>query len=83
VPLSVDALFFATYKDLVGTGRLVVELTDGATVADLVRELRGRGTPYDRLPEQPAVAVNRAYALPDERLGPGDEVAFIPPVAGG
>lgn len=83
MPLSVDALFFAAYKDLIGTGRLAIELSEGATVADLVHELRGRGAPYDRLPEQPAVAVNRTYALLDERLGPGDEVAFIPPVAGG
>jgi len=35
------------------------------------------------LPEQPAVAVNRTYAMLDEPLGAGDEVAFIPPVAGG
>lgn len=83
VSLSVNALFFASYKDLVGAGQLSVELTDGATVADLVAELRGRGAPFDRLPAEPAVAVNRAYAFLDESLGPGDEVAFIPPVAGG
>lgn len=81
--LSVNALFFAAYRDLVGTGRLAVDLGEGATVADLIAELRGRGAPWDRLPERPAVAVNRSYALLDERLGPDDEVAFIPPVAGG
>lgn len=80
---SVDALFFAAYKELVGTGRLSVELREGATVADLVRELRGRGAPYDQLPEAPAIAVNRSYALPDEPLPANAEVAFIPPVAGG
>jgi molybdopterin converting factor small subunit len=52
-------------------------------VADLVKELRGRGPPFDRLPAEPAVAVNRTYALLSEPLGSGDEVAFIPPVAGG
>lgn len=83
MPLSVNALFFAAYKDLVGTGRLYVDLTDGATVADLVEELRGRGAPYDRLPPDPAVAVNRSYAYLDEPLRADDEVAFIPPVAGG
>ena len=36
-----------------------------------------------RLPAEPAVAVNRTYAMHDERLRAGDEVAFIPPVAGG
>lgn len=83
MPLLVNALFFASYKDVVGTGRLSVELTEGATVADLIESLRSRGAPYDRLPAEPAVAVNRAYASFDEPLGPNDEVAFIPPVAGG
>jgi molybdopterin converting factor small subunit len=60
-----------------------VELAEGATVADLVRELRARGAPYDQLPAEPAIAVNRSYAFPDERLSADAEVAFIPPVAGG
>lgn len=81
--MSVQALFFAAYRDLLGTRSLSVELPEGATVADLVATLRGRGSPFDSLPAQPAVAVNRAYALLSEPLRPGDEVAFIPPVAGG
>jgi molybdopterin synthase sulfur carrier subunit len=83
VSFSVNALFFAAYRDLVGHGDLAVELWEGATVADLVAELRARGAPFDRLPLEPAVAVNRTYAFLDERLAAEDEVAFIPPVAGG
>lgn len=82
-PVSVQALFFAAYRDLLGTKALSVDLPDGATVGDLVAELRGRGAPFDALPAEPAVAVNRAYALHHEQLSAGDEVAFIPPVAGG
>lgn len=81
--MSVQALFFAAYRDLLGTRGIPVELPDGATVADLVAELRGRGAPFDALPAEPAVAVNRTYALHSEPLRAGDEVAFIPPVAGG
>jgi molybdopterin converting factor subunit 1 len=81
--VSVQALFFAAYRDLLGTNRLSVDLPEGATVADLVVVLRGRGAPFDALPKEPAVAVNRTYALHSERLQPGDEIAFIPPVAGG
>jgi molybdopterin converting factor subunit 1 len=81
--LSVQALFFAAYRDLLGTKGLAVDLPEGSTVADLVAELRGRGAPFDALPAEPAVAVNLAYALQNEPLRPGDEVAFIPPVAGG
>lgn len=81
--LSVQTLFFAAYRDLLGTSTLSVELADGATVADLVAELRGRGAPFDALPAAPAVAVNRSYSHLSEPLSAGDEVAFIPPVAGG
>jgi molybdopterin converting factor subunit 1 len=81
--ISVRTLFFAAYRDLVGAPEVSVELDEGATVADLVAELRGRGRPFDALPSEPAVAVNRTYAALSERLGGGDEVAFIPPVAGG
>ena len=80
---SVNTLFFASYREQVGASALAVELDEGATVGDLVHELRGRGAPFDALPEEPAVAVNQTYAMLDERLGEGDEVAFIPPVAGG
>jgi molybdopterin converting factor subunit 1 len=81
--LAVRTLFFAAYRDLVHTAELAVELADGATVADLVTELRGRGGPLAALPADPAVAVNHAYATSSQTLGEGDEVAFIPPVAGG
>jgi len=81
--VSVQALFFAAYRDLLGTRTLSVEVPAGATVADLVAALRDRGAPFNVLPAEPAVAVNRAYALLSETLQPGDEVAFIPPVAGG
>ena len=81
--MSVQALFFAAYRDLLGTSQLSVDLPEGATVADLVHALRARGAPYDALPREPAIAVNRAYALHTETLQSGDEVAFIPPVAGG
>lgn len=81
--IAVRTLFFAAYRDLVGTSTVDVELPEGASVGDLVARLRGRGHPFDVLPEEPAVAVNRRYASLAEPLGSGDEVAFIPPVAGG
>lgn len=83
MPLSVRTLFFAAYRDLLGTSELLVEVGAGATVGDLVDTLRARGAPFDALPERPAVALNQAYAGMDEKLSSDDEVAFIPPVAGG
>jgi len=67
----------------VGTGELVVELPEPASVSDLLLELGGRGEPFDSLPAAPVVAVNRLFASLDTPLEGGDEVAFVPPVAGG
>jgi molybdopterin converting factor subunit 1 len=81
--MTVRSLFFATYRDLAGAEELQVELPAAATVHDLVRELRAARPGLAALPERPAVAVNLEYAPLSTALRDGDEVAFIPPVAGG
>lgn len=81
--MHVRTLFFAAYRETVGARELDLELPAGATVRDLVDDLRRRGGAWTSLPEAPAVAVNRTYSALDTPLAAGDEVAFLPPVAGG
>ena len=81
--MTVRVLFFAAHRELIGTDETVAELAEGATVGDLVTLLRSRGAPWDLLPSDPAVAVNHSYASREVTLQEGDEVAVIPPVAGG
>ena len=81
--LRVHLLFFAIYRDLAGTSRLELELPAGATAGSAVAELRARGGGLARLPEEPVVAVNREYAPLGTPLRDGDELALLPPVAGG
>ena len=78
--LSLDVLLFASWADALGASQKV-ELPVGATVADLLATLSARvvGT---ALPK-PVVALNQRYARPTETISAGDEVAIIPPVAGG
>ncbi len=80
--MTVAVLLFASYADLLGGDRISLDLPAGASVRDLldhVRTLPGA----DRLPPTLVVAVNQQYANPQQRLAVGDEVALIPPVAGG
>ena len=80
--MRVRTLLFATYRDMAGTDELELELPAGATAADLVALLREeRG--LRQLPAEPALAVNTVYAPLTTDLSDGDEVAFLPPVAGG
>ena len=81
--MRVQARFFAAYRELTGVSRAEVDLPEGATVADLIDSLRERDSSFGALPPKPAVAVNLEYAHAGDRLRDGDEVAFIPPVAGG
>jgi molybdopterin converting factor subunit 1 len=80
--IRVRSLFFASYRDLLGTAEADVELPVGASVRDLVQIIRDRPG-GNAIPASPAVAVNQEYCRPDRLLSDGDEVAFIPPVAGG
>jgi len=80
--MTVAVLLFASYADALGSDRIAVDLPADASVGDLVEHVR-RLPGADRLPPAPLVAVNQEYATQYQRLTPGDEVALIPPVAGG
>jgi molybdopterin converting factor subunit 1 len=80
--MTITALFFASYADAFGRDRLEMEVPNGSTVGDLLRRLQSLDHAHG-LPPSPLVAVNERYARHDRVLRPGDEVAVIPPVAGG
>jgi len=78
--MTTTVLLFASWADAFGPS-LAVELPEGARVADLLDVIGSRvaGRPLPK----PMVAVNQRYATPDQVIQVGDEVAIIPPVAGG
>jgi molybdopterin converting factor small subunit len=80
--MTVTALLFASYADALGLPRVELTLPAGSTVRDALDRLRrlpGGAT----IPATPLVAINLAYARGDATLAAGDELAVIPPVAGG
>ena len=79
---SVQVLLFARYAELLGTARLELSFEEGATVGRLVSDLRALPG-GNSLPEQPFVAVNLEQAGYEQRLQGNDEVAVLPPMAGG
>lgn len=80
--MPVPVLVFASYAEAFGARSVTVPLDPPCTVGDVVQAMRSLHG-GDRLPERPVVAVNHAYAKPETPVAAGDEVAFIPPVAGG
>ncbi len=76
-------MFFALYRDLAGAGEIDLDLPPSATARSAVAQLRSMGGGLARIPAEPVVAVNQEYAALDTALGDGDEMALLPPVAGG
>lgn len=72
---------FGRYRDVAADEGVMLKLPRGATVADLMSALHKRLP--DQLPERPTIAVNWRQAMDDQVLEASDEVALIPPVAGG
>lgn len=80
--MTVTVLLFASYADALGRSTIELEVQPGATVRDVIDHVREIGN-TTRLPPSPMVAVNEHYASRDRELRAGDQVALIPPVAGG
>lgn len=81
--IRVTVRLFAQYAELAGTDAVALELPHGATVADAVAAVRQRTQNGQHLPERPLAAVNLAQVLPNQPLADGDELALLPPLAGG
>lgn len=80
--MTVRVLLFASYADAVGAPELELELPAGSRVSDVLERVRVM-VAGKRVPDRPLVAVNQRYAAPDQAVTPADEIAIIPPVAGG
>jgi molybdopterin converting factor small subunit len=79
---TVTVQLFASYAEGFGESTLEIPLGPHSTVADVVDSIRALPGALV-LPESLRVAVNRKIASLDQLVSPKDEVALIPPVAGG
>ncbi len=80
--MIVTVLLFASYADALGAPTIQLDLPASSTVSDLVGRLLALPG-AERLPPLPLVAVNQHYVKADHDIRGGDEIAVIPPVAGG
>jgi len=76
----ITVLLFGLYRELEGTRRIEMSVVPGSRVSDLLGSLECQLGP---LGPSPAVAVNGVHVGLDHVLAAEDEVALLPPVAGG
>ena len=81
--IRVRVLFFASYAELAGREEAEAVLASPARVNDLLAWVRAVLPGAAGLPERPLVAINRRHARLDAALAEADEVALLPPMAGG
>lgn len=81
--VKVRLLFFAVLRDITGQSETELELAGGTRPRDIWEQLRSQYAKLADYAQVPLTAINESYASPDVELRDGDELAFIPPVAGG
>lgn len=80
--VSVRVLLFASYAERLGREVLELTLPTPATVGGVLREVRALPG-GERLPARPLCALNLSHVGPDTPVSGGDEIAILPPLAGG
>ena len=76
-------LFFAQARELAGCGELLLPLDDRLDAARLWDLLLQQFPGLGAIQAGTRLARNGVYMAELETVGPGDEVALIPPVSGG
>ncbi len=80
--MKVKILAFGITKDIVKNNSIFIDLNEGATVADLKNKLESEFPKFKAL-KSLLIAVNEEYGNDDLLISSSDEIALIPPVAGG
>ena len=81
--MKVDVLYFAVLRERIQLDHETVELAAGATVHDARAAIAARHPSVAALLPGVQFAVNRVVAADTQTLADGDELALLPPVAGG
>jgi molybdopterin converting factor small subunit len=81
--MNVNVRLSAGFAQTTGTTRLVVDLADGATIADLLGQLRASYPAMEAKLQAAVPTVAGRHVSPTQLLSAGQEVALLLPVAGG
>lgn len=80
--IVVRVLLFASYADRLGVESVELKLDSPATVGGVLERVRSLPGGSE-LPPHPLCARNLAHVSLDEPVSMGDEIALLPPLAGG
>ncbi|HEX2687075.1 MAG TPA: molybdopterin converting factor subunit 1 [Kofleriaceae bacterium] len=81
--MKIRVLYFAVFREKLGRDHDIVQLAQGARVRTALDMLEARHDGIAKLRGKFRVAVNEDFVDDERELVDGDEIALIPPVAGG
>lgn len=81
--MRVNVRFFAAHREAAGLTSYAADVPDGARASEVLALLYGRFPNLKTAASSVAFAVNREQVAPECSLHDGDELALLPPMAGG
>lgn len=81
--MQITVLLFATYRDLLKTQRILLEVPEPSQIMDVKKMLAAQYPAISGLLPHALVSINHQYAFDQDSVQAGAEVAFFPPVSGG
>jgi molybdopterin synthase catalytic subunit len=81
--VKIHIRYFASLREITERGEETLDISEGANVITVRRELTARYPDLEPIMQRCISAVNRHYVNAETMLQDGDELVFIPPMGGG
>jgi MoaD family protein len=81
--MKIHVQFYAHLRDLVGIRELDVDLSEGATVRELLDQIYAKQPALRSQDKSILIGAGVEFVDRNHKLKPGEEIAIMPPVQGG
>jgi MoaE-MoaD fusion protein len=81
--MKLNIRLFATLKDRAKAPQISVDISEPATVSDLLASVSRQYPAIESALQYVLISVNQEYADRSQSISSGDEIALFPPVSGG
>lgn len=81
--MRISVKLFGRYKEIAGTERIQLHITDGITLQDVINAFVKKYPSVEKDKSRMITTKNKMYASHDTTLGEGDEISISPPIVSG
>ena len=81
--MKIRVQFYAQLRDLIGIRELEVDLSEGATVFELLDQIYAKHPALRSYDKTILIGAGLEFVDRNHKLKPGEEIAIMPPVQGG